>query len=397
MAFSPQQVPHSLYTLAEQARVEEAAILSTCNRTEVYCKTVDESGVVDWLVKQRAVSWQELKPHLYVHKNEHTVKHMLRVASGLDSMIVGEPQILGQLKHAFALAQAAGTIGRSLHPLFQYTFASTKTIRTHTAIGRHPISFAYAIVTLAKRMFTDIRQKNVLLLGAGEMIAMMARYFHEQGAHKMVIANRTQEKAEALARCFNATAIGLAGLEQQLMEADVVIGALATPLPLIGKGLMERTFKKRKRRPQLLIDLGVPRNFEPEIAELEDAYLYCVDDLQQVIAEGLQHRQAAAAQAELLIDTHTHEFLRRMRARQAGKLICGLRKQAETMRDHELVKAQALLERGVASEKVVQGLAKSLTSKLIHRPTKQLYQAAYESQAALLDAAKYYFELTEQE
>lgn len=395
LAFAAAHLPPALCGLAEQSQVEEAAILSTCNRMEVYCKSQDERGVIDWLLKQKSLTWAELKPHLYVHRNENTIKHVLRVASGLDSMVVGEPQILGQLKQAFALAQEAGTLGPSLHPLFQYAFASTKRIRTDTAIGRHPISFAYAIVSLAKRMFSDIRQKSILFLGAGEMVSGIARYFHEQGAKKIVIVNRSKDKAEQLAKRFDARALCLSELASALVEADIVVTALSAPLPVIGKGMMERCSKQRKRRPQLLIDLAVPRNIEPEIAMLEDAYLYSVDDLHQLIHEGLAHRHEAAKQAELLVETYAEEFLRRMCARQATKWIKQFRQQSEALKLQEVRKANQLLSRGVDAEKVLLQLANSLTNKLTHRPTVQLYQAAYESNADLVEAGKYYFELTE--
>ncbi|MBI5447425.1 MAG: glutamyl-tRNA reductase [Gammaproteobacteria bacterium] len=393
LTFGPHHFPHSLYDLTQQAHVGEAAILSTCNRTEVYCKTAREKPVIEWLLATQGLRWEEVAPHLYVYKNEKVIKHILRVASGLDSMVVGEPQIFGQLKQAFSIAQAAGTLGKGLHPLFQYAFSTAKDIRSQTAVGRHPISFAYAIMVLAKRMFTHIQQKTVLLLGAGETIERMARYFHEKNVHKLIIANRTQEKAVALARRFGAAAIGLSDLEKQLLEADIVVSALHSPLPLLGKGLIERTLKKRKRRPQLLVDLGVPRNIEPEIASLEDAYLYCVDDLQQIIKEGLQHRQQAAQQAELLIDDYAHEFSRRMRARETTKMICAVRKKAEILRDKEVEKARQLLQKGECVEQVLQQVTTSLTNKLIHHPSAKLYQAGYDNEVELLEAAKYFFDM----
>lgn len=392
LAFGPGHFPHSLYELSQQAMVEEAAILSTCNRTELYCKTTREASVIEWLLKWQGLQWDELKPHLYIYKNENTIKHLLRVASGLDSMVIGEPQIFGQLKHAFAMAQTAGTLGRHLHALFQYTFASTKEIRSQTAIGHHPISFAYAIVTLAKRLFANIQQKTVLLLGAGETIEMMARYFHEQKVHKIIIANRTEEKAAALARRFHALPIGLSALEKHLVESDIIVSALSSPLPLIGKGLVERTLKKRKRYPQLLVDLGVPRNIEPEIAALEDAYLYCLDDLQKIIHDGLQHRQHAAKQAELLVDVHAGEFVRRTAARKTARLICAFRHKAEVLRDAEVKKSMLALERGENPKVVLQNLATLLTNKLIHTPSVKLNQAAYDNQVELLEAAKYFLE-----
>ncbi len=393
LAFGPQHFPDSLYDLANQPTIEEAAILSTCNRTEVYCKTHTEAPLIAWLLKWHGLSHEAVYPHLYIHKNEGTIKHILRVASGLDSMVVGESQIFGQLKQAFSTAQTAGTLGGTLHRLFQYTFATAKEIRSQTAVGRHPISFAYAIVTLAKRIFAQFTQKTVLLVGAGDMIETMARYFHESHVHKLIIANRTEEKAQRIAHRFHAAAISLSALEKQLIDADIIVCALSTPLPLIGKGLIERTLRKRKRRPQLLVDLGVPRNIEPEIAALEDAYLYCIDDLQNIIQEGLYHRQQAAQQAELLIDVHASEFTRRMRARQATQLICTLRRKAEKTRDVEIKKALASLKRGENPETVLQTFANLLTKKLMHHPSVKLHQAAYESQTELLDAANYFFDL----
>ena len=396
VALDKQHFRDSLQNLKQQPHIEEAAILSTCHRTEIYCKSQTENSVISWLLQWRGVSWEDIKPYLYVHKNTAVVKHLLRVASGVDSMVVGEPQIFGQIKQAFSTAQSEGTLGKHLHQLFQYTFASTKQIRTQTAIGQHPVSFAYAIFVLAKRIFEDIQQKTILLIGSGEMIEMIARYFHHQGVSKLMIVNRTEEKAQRLAQCFGAKAMGLDCLEEKIGEADVVVSALSSSLPLIGKGLLERTTKKRKRRPQLLVDLGLPRNMEPEIADLEDAYLYCLDDLKQIIKTGLQHRQKAAQHAESLIEDYTQEFTRLSREKEISKLIYSLRHKTEKTRDEEIEKALLLLEKGENPKYVLTHFARILTQKWMHLPTVKLHQAASEGRFEILQAMKYVFELMDE-
>ena len=300
VAFAPDRLPEALHDLRARSRVEEAAILSTCNRTELVCctKNTTANEVVTWLGNYHHLRQEQVAPYVYLHPEQNAVRHMLRVASGLDSMILGEPQILGQIKSAYATAMQAGTVGTLLGRLFQHTFSVAKQVRTDTAIGSSPVSVAFAAVSLAKQIFDDLPQRTVMLIGAGETIELAARHLHENGIGRIIIANRTVEKAHALASNFSGYAIELAEIPAHLAEADIVISSTASPLPILGKGAVERAIKARKHRPMLMVDIAVPRDIEPEVGDLRDIYLYTVDDLQEIIQEGLKSRQEAAKQAE---------------------------------------------------------------------------------------------------
>jgi glutamyl-tRNA reductase len=395
VAFTPESLLPALQDLIERTAVNEAAILSTCNRTEVYCglDANDTDVVLKWLEEFHRLERSELEPYIYHHPDQHAVRHMLRVASGLDSMVLGEPQILGQMKDAYQLASEAGTIGKMLSKLFQHTFSVAKQIRTDTAIGHSPVSVAFAAVSLAKQIFGELSDSTVLLIGAGETIELAARHLKESGIGRIVIANRTVERAHALASELDGYAIALSEMPKHLAEADIVISSTASTLPILGKGSVESALKQRKHKPMFMVDIAVPRDIEPEVDELDDVYLYSVDDLQEIIQENLKSRQDAAHQAEEIIDTQVTHFMGWLRSLESISTIRAFREQAERLRDETLARALAQLERGEAPEQVMHELARLLTNRLTHTPTVQIRQASYDGRMEVLDIVRELFNL----
>ncbi|SFP31518.1 glutamyl-tRNA reductase [Geopseudomonas sagittaria] len=374
VAFGPEQLVEALQQLCRVTPCREAAILSTCNRSELYL-ALDEAqaeAILAWLAGYHGLSLDELRACAYIHEDNDAVRHMMRVACGLDSMILGEPQILGQMKDAYASAREAGTLGPLLGRLFQATFSTAKTVRTDTRIGENPVSVAFAAVSLAKQIFSDLPRSQALLIGAGETITLVARHLHEQGIRRIVVANRTLERASQLAEEVGGQAVLLADIPEQLVNSDIVISSTASPLPILGKGAVERALKKRKHRPVFMVDIAVPRDIEPEVGELDDVYLYTVDDLHEVIAENLRSRQGAARAAEELVLTGVDEFMARLRERDSVDLLRGYRQRAEQLRDEELAKALRQLGNGIPAEDVLAQLARGLTNKLLHAPSVQL-------------------------
>lgn len=319
---------------------------------------------------------------------------MMRVASGLDSLVLGEPQILGQLKSCYAVSQSAGVVGAELDRLFQQTFAVAKRVRTDTAIGENPVSVAYASVSLAQHIFADLSTSKALLIGAGETIELVARHLSEAGVKQMTVANRTLVRAETLAEEFNARAILLGDIPDALEDADIVIASTASQLPILGKGAVESALKKRKHRPIFMVDIAVPRDIEHEVSELDDVYLYTVDDLKEVIEENVRHRQTAAQEAETLVEAGALEFMRQLRSLGAVETVMSLRQQAEQVRDAELEKALRSLSNGKSAEEVLNNLARGLTNKLIHSPTVQLRKASAEGRDDYLEMAQDLFQLS---
>jgi glutamyl-tRNA reductase len=360
--------------LAEIKRdlVQEAAILSTCNRTEIYLSGDAPGAVAHWLAQYHRLQPDELRQYLYTLPREQAVRHAFRVASGLDSMVLGEPQILGQMKEAARAAESAGTLGTVLHRLFQRSFAVAKEVRSTTSVGAASVSMAAAAVKLAARIFPSLKDQNVLLIGAGEMIELCATHFAAQGPARITVANRTLERAERLAHRFNGRAIELRSLAEQLHEHDIVVSCTASSLPILGKGLVERALRARRRRPIFMVDLAVPRDIEPEAGELDDVFLYTVDDLGQLVAANLDARRSAVERAEAIIDSQVGQFMSWMQVRESVPLIRALRDQAEEARREELQHALKLLERGEDPAKVMEALSQSLTRKLIHAPTQAL-------------------------
>jgi glutamyl-tRNA reductase len=395
VSFGPDIMAGALRSLTALPEVLEAVILSTCNRTEVYCILCaeGEAPVRTWLSTFHGLSEDRLSPHLYAHIGVDAVRHLMGVASGLDSMVLGEPQILGQVKAAFNCAEVCGCNGKLLGRLFQHCFAVAKQVRTDTAIGHSPVSVAFAAVTLARQIFSDLSTQTALLVGAGETIELAARHLHQHGIGRIVVANRTVERAHAVATQFDGFAISLTEMVNHLPEADIVISSTASPLPVLGKGAVERALKKRRHRPVLMIDLAVPRDIEPEVAALSDVYLYTVDDLQGVVDESLRSRREAALQAREIVDFHAGEFMAWLRSLDAVYLIQGFRQGAEQVRDEVLGRALHQLQTGRPAEEVLGFLAHNLTNKLLHAPSVRLRQAGREGDVQLLDAANELFQL----
>jgi len=377
VSFAPEHLAGALNELTSTDAVSEAAILSTCNRTELVCNSseIDGNTVIDWFEHYHKLDSDAVRPYVYVHPDQLAVRHVLRVASGLDSLILGEPQILGQIKDAYSKAEQAGTIGKLLNKLFQHTFSVAKQVRTDTNIGSSPVSVAFAAVSLAKQIFSGMEEHTALLIGAGETIELAARHLHATGIGRMIIANRTVEKAHALAEEFDAYAIALGEIPAHLAEADIIISSTASQLPILGKGAVERAIKERKHRPMLMVDIAVPRDIEPEVGDMEDVYLYTVDDLQEII------------------DVQTAHFMGWLQSLNAVDTIRQLREQTMSLRDAEVAKAMQQLSNGANPEQVLQKLAHALTNKFTHAPSAQLRQAGFDGRHDLLDAARLLFEL----
>ncbi|RZJ15820.1 MAG: glutamyl-tRNA reductase [Haliea sp.] len=375
-AYALDQVEPTLRGLRESlARRPEATLLSTCNRTEIYCagETNEIDHTLDWLAHSGGVSPALLRSHAYTLHDDEAARHAFRVASGLDSMVLGEPQILGQMKDAVRAAEDAGAMGTTLHQLFQRSFAVAKEVRTSTEIGAHSISMAAASVRLAGQLFEDLGDIRVLFVGAGEMIDLAATHFAARHPRSMAIANRTLERGEKLAGRFGAEVMRLADLPSRLHEFDAVISCTASTLPIIGLGAVERAVKLRKHRPMFMVDLAVPRDIEPEVKALPDIYLYTVDDLAQVVQTGKDSRQAAVAQAEVIIDAGVQNFMHWLGQRSAVPLIQQINAQADEWRALEIARAKKLLAKGESIDTVLDALTRGLTQKMLHGTLAELH------------------------
>ncbi|NOQ37173.1 MAG: glutamyl-tRNA reductase [Methylococcaceae bacterium] len=399
LAFPAEILDLSLKQLSQTKKITEAAILSTCNRTEFYCESESDNQqpLIDWISESRQIDPADFTPYLYSYQDNQLIRHMFRVACGLDSMILGEPQILGQMKTAYQAAYDAGTLGRYLGKLFQHTFSAAKKVRTDTAIGSSPVSVAFAAVQLAQQIFDKLSEQTALLIGAGETIELTARHLHQNGIGQIIIANRTYDKAHNLAAQFNGYAIALSELPKHLAEADIVVSSTASQLPILGKGLLESAIKKRKHKPIFMVDLAVPRDIEAEVAQLKDVYLYTVDDLQNTIDENMNSRRQAAEQAEEIIDTQVEHFLGWLRSQGAQSTVKDYRLQAESIREEALQKALAQLKNGIAPEEALKRLAHGLTNKLIHTPSAQIREAGINERPDLIAAAREIFKLQNQQ
>jgi glutamyl-tRNA reductase len=375
VVFHAERMPQALRDLVDHRPVNEAAIISTCNRTEVYCAAAEPQQAIGWLADYHRLKPQQIEPYLYRLQQEQAVKHAFRVASGLDSMVLGEPQILGQFKSAVRTAQAAGTLGWMLNKLFQRTFSVAKTVRSETDIGASTVSMAAAAVQLARRIYPSIAQSSVLFIGAGEMIELAAAHFAAHHPRRMVFANRTLERAQPLAERFLGRAITLNDLPAQLAGHDIVVSCTASELPIIGKGLVESALKSRRHTPMLMFDLAVPRDIEAEVGALDDAFLYTVDDLGRIAREGLDARQNAVTQAEVIIENQVIDFMHWLDSRELVPTIRALRDAGERARRHEFERAVKRLARGEDPQQVIEQLSRALTNKLLHPPTRALSHA----------------------
>ena len=385
VAFAPEIVPEAISDLISSTQLEEGVILSTCNRTEIYGWFSEEDqaaaagdDVVQWLAKFHGLSPEDLASCTYQSHGLPALTHLVRVAAGLNSMVLGEPQILGQIKSAFAVSQESGGIGDSLSKLFPEAFRLAKRVRTDTAIGENPVSVAYAAVDLAGRIFSDLGNRTALLLGAGETIELVARHLNEAGLGKLIVANRTLKRAETLAEQFNAEAILLADVTERLPSADIVISSTASQLPILGKGAVEEAIKARRFRPALLIDLAVPRDIEPQVGSLSDVYLYTVDDLRDVVEENVRLRSHEASKADKIVEEGVVEVEASWHLRASSDVVRNYRESAMAIQQAELERALKALESGKPAEEVITRLSRDLTNKLIHAPTAGLKQIAKE-------------------
>ncbi len=392
VAFSDANLRHALSDLTTQ-NVTEAAILSTCNRTEIYVQSNSPEFIINWLAAYHQLDLKKVQPYTYTLSNHEAVKHAFRVASGLDSMVLGEPQILGQFKQSVKIAQEAGTLGTLLHKLFQRTFEVAKEVRTNTDIGGSSISMAAAAVKLAQRIFGDIRDQKVLFIGAGEMIELCADHFAAQKPKSMTVANRTLERGAELAEKIGGNAILLNDLPARLNEFDIVITSTASQLPIVGLGMVERAIKARRHRPIFMVDLAVPRDIEPEVAQLDDVFLYTVDDLAQVVNAGMENRQAAALDAETIVTARVETFMQWLAKRDAVPTIKALRDQAESTRQAELEKALKLIQKGESPEKALEALSNALTNKFLHAPSHALNLAHGDEHAKLENILKQLYQI----
>ncbi|MBI3188229.1 MAG: glutamyl-tRNA reductase [Gammaproteobacteria bacterium] len=383
LAFTPDTLPEAVRSLVKVACVSEAAILSTCNRTELYCTVHDsptaDRELVEWFSGFHGFNTEELSQHLYLYHHDETIRHALSVACGLDSMVLGEPQILGQMKQAYSQAVTLGSVGMLLGKLFQHAFSVAKQVRTDTDIGSSPVSVAFAAVSLSKQIFGDFKKLTALLIGAGETIELAARHLKSSQIGHIIIANRTVERAQNLAQQFNGEAISLPQIPEQLHRADIVISSTASPLPILGKGAVEKALKKRKHKPMFMVDIAVPRDVEAEVADLDDVYLYTVDDLQHIIAQNMESRQQAAQQAAEIIDAQVIAFLNWKKTLDAVDVIRDIRQHAETTQHEALDKARRMLAQGKSAEEALDFLAHTLTNKLLHHPMVHLRQAGQDN------------------
>ena len=378
VAFAPELMTEALSHMSNHIDIDEAVIVSTCNRTELYCNSseVNSESLIQWLADFHHVDKAELSQNIYQYQGNDAVKHLMRVACGLDSLVLGEPQILGQIKQSYRQAKAAESVSALFEKLFQRTFSVAKQVRTETEIGASAVSVAFASVNLAKHIFGSLDSVKVLLVGAGETIELVARHIKEQGASQLTVANRTIARAEALAQEFGAHVISLGQVPEALADADIVISSTASTLPIIGKGMVEDALKQRKYKPMFFVDLAVPRDIEGQVAELDDAFLYTVDDLQSIVAQNVAAREKAASEAEQIVAEKSDEFTSWVRSLNSVDIIKNYRQQCEDIKVELLEKALAQLESGTNADVVVKELANKLGNKLIHAPTAAIKKAA---------------------
>ena len=395
VTFAADALGDALRDLTGTRKAREAAILSTCNRTEVYFRGESSADVAHWLERFHGLPSDALAQHLYTLPDERAVSHAFRVASALDSMVLGEPQILGQMKQAVRVAESAGSLGLVLNRLFQRTFAVAKEVRTHTDIGSASISMAAAAVKLAERIYPSIADQRLLLVGAGEMIELAATHFAARGPRSITVANRTRERGEALAERFGAGTITLAELPERLSHYDIVVTCTASTLPIIGKGLLERVIRERRHAPMFVVDLGVPRDVEPEAAALDDIFLYSVDDLEQIVKGNLSIRREAVDEAERMIAEQTGQFVQWLDGRAVVPTIAAISGHHEALRAAELERAKRMLLAGATPEVALEALARALTAKLLHSPVSALNTANEAERAELMALFQRIYKLPE--
>jgi len=401
VAFSPQGLIDKLAQIKagidKNNNKNEVVILSTCNRTEIYTfSDYALSQILDWMQHQENITEDQLKQHIYDYSDAEAIQHILRVASGLDSLVLGEPQVLGQLKSALKTSSECKTAGTTLKRLMQHAFLTAKRVRTQTSIGSNPVSVAFAAVNLAKQIFSKLEKKSALLIGAGETIELVGKHLRNAGIGKIVIANRSIENATRLAQELDGLGVSLQEISDYLPDADIVISSTAAPIPVIGKGTVEWALKKRKRKPIFMVDIAVPRDIEPEVNDLDDIYLYTVDDLHSVIEENMKSRQEAAEQAEVMIAEEVEAFMGWLRAQDRIQLIKNYRTKISCIQNETLEKATKLLNNGSSPEEALKFLAHTLTNKLAHDATVAMNKAAHSGDHKLLEASDKIFNLSGQ-
>lgn len=391
VSFTAERVFSALQHLKDDQLVAESIILSTCNRTEIYftVKDAKAQGVIDWLHAFFELTPDSLTPYVYLHQDLNAVQHIMRVACGLNSLVLGEPQILGQIKDAYNLAHKTESVHHTLEHLFQQVFRTAKQVRTDTAIGSSPVSVAFSAVSLAKQFFGDLSNQTALLIGAGETIELVARHLHESHIGRIIIANRTFSRAHSLAETVGGFAIELDQLTGHLHEADMVIASTGSPVQLVNKTDVKQALKKRRNRPMFMVDIAVPRDIDANVNEFEDVYLYSVDDLQEIISENKRSRQDAANEAEEIIQMQAERFICQYQAIQCvNPLIKTYRHQAEKIKQQVLQQALHQLELGQDPQNVLNRLAHQLTNKLIHTPSHQLHEAGLAGNQDLINMAE---------
>lgn len=394
IAFAPEIVVQTLQDARAILHVSEIALLSTCNRTEIYLfGDVTDTQVLTWLSMIKNVEISQLQRCYYCYRDDRAIDHMMRVASGMDSLILGEPQIFGQIKSAYSVGREAGTVSTFLNQAFQLAFSAAKRVRSETAIGKNPVSVAYASVGLAAQIFSDLSSAHALLIGAGETIDLVAKHLRDQGVGKITVANRTLSRAQELVEVYAAEAILLSDIPDLLHQADIIISSTASQLPVLGKGAVESALKKRKYKPFFMVDIAVPRDIEPEVEELADVYLYTVDDLEEVVQENIRARTDAADLAGEIIAQEADNWVKQYRALAAVDTIRAFRNSIELMRDAEVEKAINALNQGKDSIDVIHALARNLTNKLLHKPTTQLKKASEEGRDDAIAATNELFDL----
>jgi glutamyl-tRNA reductase len=396
VSFAPESAVAVLKTALTELDITEMALLSTCNRTEIYAVgTISDQQWLKWLADKKQLEISSLEDCFYCYRDEQAIRHMICVASGLDSLVVGEPQIFGQIKSAYSVAQKATTVGTQLNMAFQWAFAVAKRVRSETAIGKNPVSVAYASVVLAEQIFSDLKNARALLIGAGETIELVAKHLRDKQIGNITVANRTLERAQELAENFSAEAILLSDIPDYLHNADIVISSTASQLPILGKGAVETALKKRMHRPIFMVDVAVPRDIEPQVEELDDIYLYTVDDLEEVIQDNLRARQNAADLAQDIVDEEMQNWASKQRELSVVDTIRAFRDSAQSIRDAEIAKALEALERGQDSAEVINTLARNLTNKLLHKPTAKLKEASEQGRDDTISVTHELFDLNQ--
>ena len=395
IAFVPERHQEMLCNLMDLPSITEATLLSTCNRTEIYCDTNDPDQLGNWLAFEHNIPIHQLQPHLYQHHAEDGVRHTLRVASGLDSMMLGEPQILGQLKHAYQLACQQGTVKSTLRSVFEYVFSASKRVRNLSGIGCNPVSIAYAAVQLITQQFKTLKELNVLLIGSGETSSLVAKYLHQAGVERFIVTSRTHDNALKLATQFSGKTLNIGDIPNNLHTADVVISATACPLPFINKSLVEHAMERRHQKPMFFLDLAVPRDIEAIVATINDVHLFNIDDLQKIIETGMDQRRSCAMQAEQLIESELDNYIRWHRSLRADELICTYRKKMQAIAELEIKRAMQKLNSEQSHEKIINELSHRLVNKLSHHTTVGFRRLAKDAQLDALELANYVFNLSD--